>query len=52
MLLLPCRRLCLLLLRLQDSNQKLQGKLRDAAAGSSASEAQLTSLQDKISKQQ
>lgn len=37
---------------LQDTNQKLQAKVRDAAAGSNATEAQLDSLQAKVAKQQ
>jgi hypothetical protein len=37
---------------LQDTNQKLQAKVRDAAAGSNATEAQLDSLQEKLAKQQ
>jgi hypothetical protein len=37
---------------LQDTNQKLQAKVRDAAADSNATEEELESLQEKAAKQQ
>eukprot|EP00775_Hariotina_reticulata_P007626 gene7626-7828_t len=40
------------ILKAWDSNQKLQAKVRGAAADSSATEAQLSVLQDKLAKQQ
>jgi hypothetical protein len=36
----------------QDTNQKLQAKVRDAAADSSSAEEQVSSLQAKVAKQQ
>lgn len=36
----------------QDTNQKLQAKVRDAAADSSSAEGQVSSLQAKVAKQQ
>jgi hypothetical protein len=36
----------------QDTNQRLQAKVRDAAADSSASDAQLDALTDKAAQQQ
>jgi hypothetical protein len=38
--------------RLQDTNQKLQAKIRDAAADSSTAEQQASNLQAKLAKQQ